>query len=76
MFQASQDYTVKTCLKNKKAVELTMKIYPNPFIRCGTKLEFSPVAYLGETFIVSEMNYSLDGKTLLQNLKLNLCLEY
>ncbi len=62
--------------KNKKAVELTMKIYPNPFIRCGTKLEFSPVAYLGETFIVSEMNYSLDGKTLLQNLKLNLCLEY
>ncbi|MFG6359292.1 hypothetical protein JBF11_03555 [Taurinivorans muris] len=62
--------------KNKKAVELTMKIYPNPFIRCGTRLEFSPVAYLGETFIVSEMNYSLDGKTLLQNLKLNLCLEY
>lgn len=62
--------------KNKKAVELTMKIYPNPFIRCGAVLEFSPVAFLGETFIVSEMNYSLDGKTLLQNLKLNLCLEY
>ncbi len=62
--------------KNKKAVELTMKIYPNPFIRCGSVLEFSPVAFLGEKFIVSEMNYQLDGSQLTQNLKLYLCLDY
>lgn len=62
--------------KNKKAVELSMKIMPNPFIRAGSVIEFSPIAYLGETFIVSEMSWQLDGSMFSQNLKLNLCLDY
>lgn len=75
---AQAELTAKARLreKNKKGVELGMKIFPNPFLRAGSTVEFSPVEYLGETFIVSEMNYQLDGSVLSQNLKLNLCLDY
>lgn len=62
--------------KNKKAVEVETKIFPNPCIRCGSVIDFSPVSYLGEKFIVQEMQYSLEGRILTQNLKLNLCLDY
>lgn len=75
---AQAELTAKARLrdKNKKAVELGMNIFPNPFLRAGSTVEFSPVAYLGETFIVSQMNYQLDGRLLSQSLKLNLCLDY
>lgn len=62
--------------KNKKAVEVETKIFPNPCIRCGSVIDFAPVSYLGEKFIVQEMQYSLEGRILTQNLKLNLCLDY
>lgn len=62
--------------KNKKAIELDMKIFPNPYIRCGSVIDFTPVSYLGEKFIVQEMHYALEGQIITQNLKLNLCLEY
>lgn len=32
--------------KNKKSIEMSMKIFPNPFIRCGSVIEFPPAAYL------------------------------
>lgn len=74
--QAEQVAKARLREKNKKAVEVDMKIFPNPYLRTGCVVEFSPVEYLGETFVVSEMNYQLDGRMLSQNLKLNLCLDY
>lgn len=62
--------------KNAKAVELSLKLFPNPLIRCGATVDFLPVSFLGEKFIVEEMRYSLDGGQITQSLKLNLCLDY
>lgn len=75
---AQAEKTAKAMLreKNKKAIEMSMKIFPNPFIRCGSIIEFPPVAYLNTSFIVAEMSYSLDGNILSQNLKLNCCQDY
>lgn len=74
--EAEQVAKAKLREKNKKAIELEIKSYPNPFIRCGSVIDFAPVSYLGEKFIVQEMHYALDGKILTQDLKLNLCLDY
>lgn len=74
--QAEQTAKASLREKNKKAIELSMKIFPNPFIRCGSVIDFAPVAYLGEKFIVEEMHYSFEGSVTTQDLKLNLCLEY
>lgn len=74
--EAEQVAKAKLREKNKKAIELDMKIFPNPYIRCGSVIDFTPIAYLGEKFIVQEMHYALEGQIITQNLKLNLCLEY